>query len=80
MSKSESRLELVYVGQKKFCGRCMNPFGIAQNGHPIEVGPPGREFGKPRPPARPRALCPGIAAGDHAAYGYRLIEPESSYQ
>ncbi len=65
----------VLVGQRKFCGRCMNPFGIVQNGYPIEVGKPGQ-----RATVRGRALCSGFDEGLHGAYEYRTIEPESSYE
>lgn len=61
----------VLVGVGPFCGHCRNPFGIVQNGQPIEVGPHGRAFGHPLPTARKRALCPGFASGAHNIWRFQ---------
>lgn len=54
----------VHVGFAPFCGKCRNPFGIIQDGTPIEVGQP-RKFGELKPAAKVRALCPGFERGHH---------------
>ena len=58
-------MKRVHVGYARFCGLCRNPFGIVQYGGTIEVGPPTRKFGEPKPQPRTRALCPGFEAGLH---------------
>ena len=53
------------TARRRFCGACMNPYGIVQDGSLIEVGPPGRMFNTTRPEPEVKAVCPGIAAGTH---------------
>lgn len=72
MSKQAAAITRVIVGTAPFCGRCRNPFGVVQNGGPIEVGPPARKFGQRKPGPRQRALCPGIAAGKHIAWKWSI--------